>query len=61
MRSLKKNYYIKLYHAQKYVLVLVGDIMPECYVAKRGHQLECGKPLYMGWESKWQLVLLRTF
>ena len=33
--------------------------MPECYVPKREHQLECDKPLHReGWRGlKWQFVV----
>ena len=31
-----------------------GGIMTECYVTKRGYQLECDKPLHRGWGSTWK-------
>ena len=26
--------------------------MPECYVTKKGYQVECNKPLHRGWGSQ---------
>ena len=40
----------------------MGGLMPECYVTKRGYQLECGKPFHRrGWGIKMTVFSVTYF